>query len=422
MLTLSTLRFRLVPLAALVLVLAACDSGEGSSLYDPDAETGPAPVISSVTPDGVVLAGIDVITIQGQNFSDDPALNTVVFDDATGNAANGEILSASTSRLEVRTPNLPNPALRVRVAVVGAQDYSNAVSLPLSPAFARVESLDPNREESPRALGNGIDGSLYVTLYVEGAAAGILRFGPDGARSTYSTEGTLWTGLAPVAGGSLFGVRQNRGVYLIPEGGTSDVTVRDIPSGNTLRDVVAIGDGMFWTGGTNTNVAARALYRFTADGTVTATVPFEEPVTSLAAAAGALYVASVTTDAGSVVDSKVWRFPLTADGLGDGEVLLDLVSEFGTGVGANAIALAADGTVFVATNAADPLLTISPDGEATTLYPGILPSPLVDLAWGMGSELYVLQGLTAAEVESPTGGLLDLFRVQVRTPGPYAES
>lgn len=420
MLTPSTLRFRLASLFCLALVLAACDSGEGSSLYDPDAGTGPAPVISSVSPEGTVLAGIDVITIEGQNFSDDPALVRVVFDDQQGNSATGRVLSASPTRLEVQTPNLPNAALRVRVAVVGARDYSNAVPLPLSPALTIVGAIDPNRGESPRALGNGDDGSLYATLYVEGAAAGILRFAPDGTRSTYSTEGTLWTGLAPAADGTLFGVRQNRGVYTVPAGASSTVTVRSIPSGNTLRDVAAAGDGTFWTGGTNTNVDARALYRFDAAGTVTATVPFGEPVTSLTVADGALYVASVTTDAGSVVDSKVWRFPLTPDGLGAGEVLLDVTAQFGAGVGANAVAVAADGTVFVATNAADPLLTVSPDGTAAPLYPGILPSPLVDLAWGTGEVLYLLQGLTPAEVESPTGGFLDLFRLQVRTPGPYA--
>ena len=54
------------------------------------------------------------------------------------------------------------------------------------------------------------------------------------------------------------------------------------------------------------------------------------------------------------------------------------------------------------------------------IYPGILPSPLVDLAWGTGQVLYLLQGLTPEEVESPTGGFLDLYRLQARIPGPFA--
>ena len=419
MLTPSTLRFRLVAALVLLATLSACDF-EGSSLYDPDAERNSAPVVTDVSaPFSVVLAGIDVVTVNGQNFSATPEDNIVVFDDGQGNSASGTVLSASPTELEVQVPNLINPALRMRVAVIGSPEYSNAIDLPLSPAFTLVDSIVPNLGESPRALGNGADGSLYVTLYVNNSAAGIIRFGTDGSRSPYSTESVLWTGLAPAADGTLFGVRQNRGVYTIPEGSSSDVTVRSIPSG-TLRDVAAVGDGTYWTGGTNTNVDARALYRFTADGTVTATVPFAEPVTSLTVADGALYVASATSDAGSVVDSKVRRFPFTPDGLGPGEVLLDVTAQFGAGVGANALAVGADGTVFVATNAADPLITISPSGEAALIYPGILPSPLVDLAWGTGQVLYLLQGLTPEEVESPTGGFLDLYRLQARIPGPFA--
>lgn len=411
---------RLALLALLSIAVAACDSGPGGSLYDPDAADGPAPVITAVSPEGPLLAGIDEVTLTGQHFSPTASENLVFFDDGAGAVAEGTVLSASATALTVRVPNLANEALRVRVSVVGASAFSNAVAVPLVPAAVPFGDLDGGLLEDPRALASTGDGGVYVTFYVNTSADGVRRFAPDGSRSAFSTAGALWTGLAPLPNGSLAGVRQNRGVYEIPEGGASaPVFVTRIASGTVLRDVAAAGDGTLWTAGTHPTADRRALYRFAADGDLTATVPFEEPVVSLAVAGGALYVATQTVDADVVVDSKVWRFPIEAGGLGTGAVVYDVVADRGTGIGANAVAVAADGTVFVATNAPDPLVAVAPDGTPTVLYPGVVPSPLVDLAWGPGTKLYAIQGLTADELADDTGRVArDLFRIDVRRAGP----
>ena len=119
-----------------------------------------------------------------------------------------------------------------------------------------------------------------------------------------------------------------------------------------------------------------------------------------------------------MVDSKVWTFPITeAGGLGEGSVLYDVTADRGSGIGATSLAVAEDGTVFVATNADDPIVEVSPAAAATVLYPGVIPGPILSLAWAPGSVLYAVRGLTAVEAEE--GGVATLLTIEARRSGPF---
>jgi hypothetical protein len=390
------LRFRYAPLLALVLVLSACDSGEGSSLYDPDAGTNPAPVISSVSPDGVVLAGVDVVTINGQNFSDDPALNAVVFDDAAGNAANGTVLSATSTRLEVRVPNLPNPALRVRVAVVGAQDYSNAVALPLSPAFVSFGEIA--RTEVPYGIAADADGTLYLSLENEGASVGVIEIAPDGTRvpGPYFASTFPWAALAR-GDGELFGVRRVRAVFSLPEGGNQTVLSAFQPSSLLLSAIAATPDGAVYAGGNQPT-----LYRVSADGTPSESA-FPANIRALAVADGTLYAIGAGASGAS---DQLYSVPLAADGTPGAPEAVATLPAVGM-----ALAVAADGTVFVGLDrVVDPLVTVGAGGAVEVLYPGVLSGPIASLAYGAGTQLYAVR-------EAADGEPADVLRVETRREG-----
>ena len=401
-------------LLAALAVFAACDAGDPGSLFDPGATGSPAPVISAVSPGGVVLAGIDEVTITGQNFSAVPTENTVLFEDGTGVVAQGTVLSASPTELRVRVPNTPGETIRVRVAVRGSQEFSNAVAAPLVAAVVPFGDLDAGIQEDPRGITSGPDGSLYVTLYRLGRPIGIKRFTADGVRSDYSSQDALWSGLTLSADGVLVGARQIRALFLLPEGdGRSTFAV--VPQGASLSALTTTPAGDVWAGGTHTSAADPALYRVGPDGTTTA-FPFAPPIRGLASTAEALYAATSTTSGGQVTESAVYRFPFAADGsIGDGEVIYDVTGALGAGIGATSVAVAQDGTVFVGTNADDPVIEVLADGMAAPLFPGVLPSPITALAWGPGSTLYAVQG-TADLQTDPVG---DLFAIETRRPGPF---
>ncbi|WP_420456909.1 IPT/TIG domain-containing protein [Rubrivirga sp.] len=362
---------------ALIVLVAACDSGEGSSLYDPDVDRNPAPVIASVSPQGIVLAGVDVVTIEGQNFSATPTDNAVVFDDAQGNSAPGTILSASATRLEVRVPNLPSAALRLRVAVLGSQDYSNAVSFPLTAAVVPFGEL--SQTEVPSGIAADADGTLYLSLAREEVAVGVIQIAADGTRSDYFDSTFPWSDLA-FAGDQLVGVRRVRAVFGLPEGGSQQVLSAFQPSSLSLVAIAGSPDGSTYAGGN-----AQTLFRVAPDGPTSETA-LPTTVRALAAAGGQLYVVSGGTGPG-----RIYSLPIASDGsLGAPTAIADLPA-----VG-NAVAVATDGTLFVGLDrVVDPVVTVSPAGDVSPLYPGVLRGPASALAYGAGSQLYMVRGASA---------------------------
>ena len=406
-----TLRL-LLPALLLAAALAACDFGDGGSLYDPGAQDGPAPVVSSIAPEGVVLAGIDEVTITGQNFSATPEHNTVYFDDGAGAVQRGTVLEASETSLRVRVPNLPNANLRVRVAVRGAQGFSNAVARPLTAAFEPFGGLDAGTRDEVFGITSDDTGALYASYTRGGSPTGVFRFSPEGERTLFSNNTFVWSDLAVGADGALFGTRRLRALFRIPNE-EAPVAFSVFPNGVALSAVAAAPDGALWTGGTDTQADRASLYRITPDGAATA-FPFAEPVRDLFVFDGALYVASMPAGGG-----KVRRFPIGADGgLGEGSVVYDVGADLGAGVEVFAIALADDGTLYVGTNADDPVREVTSDGTAMALYPGVLSKPVSGFAWGPGSKLYVAQASQPSPIPEQRGEPAALVRLETRRQRP----
>lgn len=407
----------LLPVRALILALslgslAACDSATETSLYDPNAPRNQAPVVESVSPSGVVLAGIDVITVTGRNFSATMSDNLVVFDDGRGASASGVITEATTTMLKVKVPNLPNAALRLRVSVLGAPDYSAPFALPLASATTPFGGLDSGTAEGVFGIASNVAGDLIAQVSAGTTPAGIFRFAGDAPRTRVFASTETWADLTVAPNGTLYGVRRLRAAFRLPLNGTQQ-TFSVQPNGVTLAAIAAAPNGDVWTGGSNAVPASGALYRVTSAG-VSTPYPFAETVRDLVVAGGALYVASVTAES-----AKVWRYALSADGtLGAGAVYVDVAAALGPAVTLNAIAVARDGTLFVGTNAANPVLEVpAGGGTPVPLFPGVLRPPVSALAWAAGSKLYVSQQAVGATVTTAVVPAR-LYLLETRRQGP----
>lgn len=409
----------LVLLLALAATVGACDSGSGGSLYDPDDTGAPAPVIASVSPQGIVLAGIDEIMITGQNFSATPTANVVFFDDGAGAVARGTILAASETELRVKVPNLPNTALKLRVTVQGARDFSNAVDYPLIPSFVPFGDLDAGISEEPNGVASDPAGNLYVSLTEDGNARGIKRFAPDGTREDYVESGNVWTDLALDADGALYGAFRVQALFRLPTDARQQTLQPVLPAGTRLGAIDFDADGNLWGGGD-----ATAIYRFDLAGDAVAS-PFTGDVRALVASGGMVYVAAVRR-ANGVTSAGVFRLPVQPDGtLGAEALLYDVTGTLGSDARPSSLVIAADGTLYVGIAPAQDNLTLEAaiveilaSGEASVLYPGVLPTPIRAMAWGEGSELYVVQGRRIAVVNGSERILpAALFTVETRRQG-----
>lgn len=335
-----SVRFSLFLLLALAVpFVSGCDTAE-TSLYDPDAPTNAAPVVESVSPSGVVLAGIDEITISGRNFSATASDNIVTFDDGLGASAAATVLEASPTMLRVRVPNLPNAALRLRVSVLGSPDFSATVTLPLAPAFLPFGNLDKGIQEEPKGIVGDGTGALIVSVAQNGNPRNIQRFTPDGMRQPYVTTAFTWTDLAQMADGMLVGARGIQAVFGLPRAGAQQTIRPVLPASVRLNAVDIDDEGNLWVAGaagTATAPVTPNIYRFSGGAAVP--TPFLGEVSDLKVANGALYVAAVRAQEG-----KVWRLPIRTDGTLGAEAIV-YTAEPDTRP--SALAFAADGTLFV---------------------------------------------------------------------------
>jgi hypothetical protein len=398
--------------AGLLLLLAGCDAGPGESLWPPDGDPSPSPVITSVepsSPPGIVLAGIDVVTITGQNFSPTRENNFVYF-----NTTRAQVLEASPTQLQVRVPNLPGNDLQIRVMVLGALEYSNGISYRLVSALTPVGAI--GTQEEPFGMTTDAQGNAYVSMFAENRSIGIQRITPDGDRSTYFASTFAWTDLAMGPDGILYGVRPVSAVFRLPEGGTQQAWTI-LPSAARLNLLTFDEYGAVWTWSTH---GGGVLYRIAPDQSFR-DFPLTGTVRDLAAHDGFLY-AAVTE--GAV--SRIVRYAITGDGqLGAPEEYINITANFNAE--ALALAIAADGTLFVGTTGRDPLIRVDPDRTAEVLYPGVLGAStsgtsirITALSWGTGTGLYAIR-----RFERGTGGNVvityDLVRIETRLQGSYAD-
>ena len=134
------------------LIFSCEDPNYPENIWDENDQGNASPSISSVEPEAA-FAGIDTLTISGQNFSENTSENLVYFNNMLG-----EVINATSTSLSVITPNLVSDSVQIRVAVQGAflfADHSSLYTLTAAvldygpfDQFTDIFSLDLDRDEN----------------------------------------------------------------------------------------------------------------------------------------------------------------------------------------------------------------------------------------------------------------------------------
>lgn len=367
----------LAPICIIVLafVFAGCTTETEPSLWPPAYEGKPAPTITSLVPPSSALAGVSTITINGSNFSPRKEENLVYFD-----ATVAEILEASVNQLKVKAPNLVKDSIKVRVAVRGAELFSNTVLYRLEAAVTDFGGLLPVDE--PWGIACDRDGNVYVSLMSGGVSAGVKKITPTGVRTDYSppVPGVpRWATMKIGPGGYLYAARIVRALFRIPPGGGT-ATLWASSGLGVVYDFDFDAQGNIWAGGNNP-----AIYRIKPDRSVKA-FSFVANVRSVRVYDNYVWL-------GARVDTVegVWRFRIiSADSLGPVEKYFDFTANYPVrGAGVFAITFSADGYMFVGTDGPAGIILVHPNRSWESFYPGLLRPKSVAFAWGKGTELYV---------------------------------
>lgn len=393
----------LVCLGMLSLHVGGCTPEGTPSLYDPDYRSKPDPVIASITPPSG-LAGVTRITIAGSNFSPVKEENLVFFD-----AVRPPVLQASATQLVVLAPLLVKDSIKVRVSVFGAERFSNTVFYKLDPAVEEMRGI--SRAEEPWATAVDAAGNIYVSILIDGRAAGVKRFRADGTRSDYAPPRfeTKYQSLKFGPDRLLYGAWNIRAIAQLPGENLAPILWVTLPIGTRIYDFDFDAAGNIWAAGDN-----REIFRIKSDKSIKsfslgANIRSVRVFDNYLYLAGRLYADSL---------EKVVRYRIvSSDSLGAQEVYFNFsTSPFGApDKSIYAIAFTSQRDMLVGTDLADPIILVRPNGSAEPFYPGLMQPTVHILVWGRGTEVLAVRGTAVAGAISRS---LNVLRINAQVSGP----
>lgn len=353
-----------------------CENNYPPSLWDPNAPTKPAPVIDEVIPHDSTYAGVGEIIIKGSNFSPTPEENLVFFD---GNRA--EVISASETQLTIKSPNVIGDSLQIKIAVQGAELFSNPVWYKLKAAVAVIGNLAENKDVA-HAIAVDKDGNIYVSI--EGKT--IKKITSDGTTTHYA-DVTFFkaNGMKMGPGNTLYAAfaagRRKQISTVAPDG--SENTFVTFSTGP--QDLDFDDSGNIWVS------SGKDIYLVKPDKSKTKIKSFAITLKTVRVYNGYLYVSGEDESTG---EAKIWRCEIQGETLGAEEEVLDIAAaSWLEGATVYSFTFSADGKMFLATDHTDDAVFVynMDDGSHEIFFSGLIAPTINGLSWSEGQLLFAIQ-------------------------------
>ncbi len=378
--------------------LQNCSNDYPPSIYDPNEEFKPDPVITAVEPD-TAFAGVDTITISGKNFSSVAEENAVYF-----NGMKGTVVSSTETQIKVIPANIIGDSIKIQLRVQGAVKFAVYEPYVLEPIYVEIGGFDDY--DDPFGIAVDKDENVYVSLNGQP----VQKITPTGDVSDYSK---LIRGLAThmrwAPDGGIYYVFGLQYLLKINPGGGGDGLFAVLPGG--AFDLDLDEDGNVYCGG-----GGNAIYKVAPDKSVKTVKEYKDIyINAVRIYNGYVYVAGRYTGVDTThIMNGIWRNQILAgeDTLGATELVLNF-DDYYLGKEVMSITFTKDGDMYIGTNQEEGILVLHKNGVLAPLYPGILGPDIYTMVWGNGRYIYVTRRNTDASKKR-------VLRIAVRTEGaPY---
>lgn len=370
--------------AIFMAAIMGCEYDGATALYNQKHEETGTPQITGLNP-AAAVAGVNYITILGQNFSAEVGKNKVYFD-----GAEAEIVNESATSLTVRRPAEIGDSTTAKVVAYEALEVAKYAPYRIDPVMQLYGSIVENMQLSVVAVDHSEN--FY---FVETVSRNIVKVTSGGQKTVVGVAARVPTDARIGPGERLYMTGNNRSIEVFdPQTGLGK-DWRRCPSGKVVKFGDFDANGYFYTGGTRSDLVIVAPdSTFRSAGVYTGA----SDIIAVRVYNGYVYLAVKATAQST---PSIWRHSIDASGnLGPQELVLDWAS---AGVVASAtlrsLAFSADGIMYIGTNSTNPIMSLNlSNGSQDTFYKGILPSSADHLAWGSGNYLYMLFGGTRDDV------------------------
>ena len=341
------------------------------------------PAITAVDP-VMCEAGVQRITLTGNNFSPVIEENSVSFYDTQSGAVfeEAEITSASQTEIVIRRPVAAGDSIGIRIEVVVNERVLIAEYEPYRIDPVMEPYGDFYNDKRLAAIAIDQDENLYVCQY----SGEIYMIQPDGTKYTISEISDTVYDMKIGPDGDLMIITRARYISRM------HVMTGIIDEWISLPDRVVCGDydenGNLYVGGRRSD-----LLVIHPDLSIEETDLYpREEIIDIRIFDQFIYLLAEVDDI-----LGIWRHEIldNSGSLGDRELVLDwsLTGEF-TDSDPACFTFASAGTIYIGTDHEDPILILNPDfGSIDILYKNIIPDEVADLVWGNGNYLYMIQTL-----------------------------
>ena len=365
-----------------LLTFSCEDPNYPENIWDEDDQGNASPSISSVEPEAA-FAGIDTLTISGQNFSENTSENLVYFNNMLG-----EVINATSTSLRVITPNLVSDSVQIRVAVQGAflfADHSSLYTLTAAvldygpfDQFTDIFSLDLDRDEN---LIVSMDGTPNAEFWIV-----------DTNQDSAVWSGALAKGSGMKLGptGSVYFVNYQRFLYKDEQGTPKENSEIFKRLNGNATDLDFDSYGNLFVGGAGSTVDVVDINDD--DGLTSGVTEAKNldtlDILSLKVFNDYLYVLTTTVTS----DQAIYKMQILDDSgsLGDLELVFDWSAYTNKLSSALCFTLSESGDLFVGSDSDDQPLTYIQNGNASGFYSSILTAPISYMAWGNSNYLYLI--------------------------------
>ncbi len=382
--------------------LFSCER-ESESIYDEDDTGAATPTITSVDPPDENWAGVGTLVITGTNFSSVVEENLVFFDSHLG-----EVLSATTTDLEVRVPAYVADSVQIKLSVQGAflfAEYDQPYDL--KAAAIDYGGFDEYDQLSSIACNSG------DTIFVSAFPA-IHLIPPDSSK----TDDPFIPDIRPLAGagalkvgpGGYLYLAQQTAVFRYDPEGNRDATWFVLLGGNA-SDFDFTEDQNILVGSQNGEVYYLDVEAKTSTSWATHA---DINISAVRVYDGDLYIAGYYVgDDSSLVQEEIWKREIQADVLGDSIHVADWDAfTLGSDAHITCMTFSAAGILFVGSDK-DYALLQHDGSEFLPFYEQILYAPTRNMVWGGGDYLYMVRQAGGTEAQR-------IIQVNMLEPGaPY---
>lgn len=353
------------------LFIQGCTS-DSSSLFDPDyTPERPDPSISVIEPQDGWLAGVDEITIRGENFSEVADENRVYFDGIPG-----IVHSSSSSEMVVRPARVVGENVDVKLTVRRAINFSNQLEYRLDQAVFQAPGSIPN--DNVTGIATDADGNVIFGYQEGGAPRGIRKWNIDDGTVERVLPSTFnWSSVKVGPDGLIYGARNIFGIYRETANGQIDTNPFAIGiSGENYIDMDFDQDGNLWTVGNNQNIFRIDIN----DGSVTR-FPFEANLRAVRYYNGKLYMGGRIPDGSETGSLEVWTMDINNGQASNPQRYLNISDVSDVDFNMLAITFDVNGRIYMGANNGTGIYTWSESEGFREFYIGLIEPSGYSFAW-----------------------------------------